>query len=155
MTRRKLFGIPHARYMPLSQPLPNNSWTSGGTCLFTFLRGASQGKWLKLGPFKMWPDSAFETIMWRTSLHDRGPGQSNIYGALFPVHAAVRFSQRTQFQRIFWWRKNVFIHPFYDTAAGYLQLIYYNDGTWLPSQRKRNPAFLPPHWLFAARGGDG
>lgn len=41
-------------------------------------------------------------------------------------------------------KKNVFIRPFYDSAAGYLQLIYYNDRTRLLSQRKRNSPFLLP-----------
>jgi hypothetical protein len=31
-------------------------------CLLTFLICSSQGKWLKLGPFKMGLDDAFETV---------------------------------------------------------------------------------------------
>lgn len=51
-------------------------------------------------------------------------------------------------------KKNVFILPFYESAAGYGQLIYYNDRIWLLSRRKRNPTFLLPHVLFPASEGD-
>lgn len=53
-------------------------------------------------------------------------------------------ARENNFKDSFDGEKNVFIRPFYDSAAGYLQLIYYNDRTCLLSQRKRNSTFLLP-----------
>lgn len=136
------------QYVPLASTFITVAELADTYYLLKFLRRSSQRNWLKLGPFKIRPDNALRQ-KYRGLTHVMvDSGQVNVYIMLFLV-LSMRFSQRTELQRIFDGEKNVFICLFYDSAAEYFQLIYYNYWMWHLSPRKIcPPTFLLPYTYY-------